>query len=167
MGKDYRSRLNTGRKGLGLLKIILQSHDRFDDFAEFSPSDNRLTVFSKRQELTKWTGRSQGWYGTVNQNPAVLFNDNRNLYFFYKGATIPIQENTHAGIQVRGRERNFSLTRDGKPILSIPYVVPQQSVPPELDFTDTAPEDFDFLLFVKNILGDPARRKFAMGMELA
>jgi hypothetical protein len=149
------------------LKIVLQSHDRFDDFAEFDRSDNRITILSKTREPGKWTGYSQGWYAKINENDALLFSENHELYFSYAGTTYPIQNNVYARIQDHGAERNFTLTRDARPIFSIQYPVPKPVVPSEFDMTDTAPEDFDFLLFVKNILEDPTRRKFAMGIALA
>jgi hypothetical protein len=149
------------------LTITLQSHDRFDDFAEFDVSNDRIAVLSKVREPGRWTGQPQGWYAMVNGHHAMLFNEDHDLYFSYRGRTYPIQDNVSATVQDLGVERKFNLIEGGRPILSIQYAASKQTVPPEFDMTDTAPEDFDFLLFVKNILEDPARRKFAMGIAFA
>jgi hypothetical protein len=57
-----------------------------------------------------------------------------------------------------GAYRTFSLTKKGAALLSLRYKSPIDSVSP-FDFTMRDDEDFDFFLFVHNVLGDPERRR--------
>lgn len=144
------------------MKIILQSNDRFGDFGEFDTEARKLTVHSKN-ESPEWKSKVNGWFGAVGSRPAILFHIDHNLHFVYWDITVPLGNNAQARVEGGQIKRQFTLEDDGRVLIRIDYEVPAPVVPPELDFTQTHPEDFDFLLFVRNVLGNRERRKLAQG----
>jgi len=147
------------------MRLTVQSHDQFDEFAEFDPKSNSLEFYSKKREPERWTGVTEGWYAAVGGGPAMLFRLNKELFFSHRGETIAVEDSVHARVQGGEMKRRFILTQQDQELISIDYEIPQSPIPAELDFTETNPEDFDFLLFVRNVLETPARRMFARGLS--
>ena len=145
------------------MKILLQSHDRFDDFAEFDPETGELAVYSKTRNRDRWSDDTAGFFALVNGKPAVLFRQNHDLFFRYSGKLFSISDLTFAKVEGGEVDRTFTLSSPEGAIVSIDYKIPKSPIPAELDFTQTEPDHFDFLLFVRNLLKNPARRKLARG----
>lgn len=144
------------------MKIVLQSNDRFSDFGEFDTETRNLTIRSKN-DSPLGRGEASGWYGTIGNSVALLFRLDNRLHFAYRNQTFSLQDDAQARIEGGQTARRFILEQGGKTLICIDYEVPPPIVPPELDFTDTRPEDFDFLLFVRNVLKNPERRRLAQG----
>lgn len=144
------------------MKITLQSNDRFGDLGQFDTERRALIVYAKT-ESSEWESNVNGWFGTVGSRPAILFHIDHNLHFVYGDITVPLGNNAQARVEGGQIKRQFTLEEDGKVLIRIDYEVPPPVVPPDLDFTQTHPEDFDFLLFVRNVLGNRERRKLAQG----
>ena len=141
--------------------LLLRSHDHFGAFADFDPATNELTIHPEQQESQ---GRNTaGWFASVDGNYATLFRLGHDLFLAYCARVYPITEDTYATVEGGEIKRKFTLTASGKPVVSIDYQIPKSPIPAEWDFTQTEPEDFDFFLFVRNMLKDPGRRRFAMG----
>jgi hypothetical protein len=146
------------------MKIILQSHDRFDDIGEFNSETGELHV------LPNWDRQSEcseketaGFFSELPDGPAILFRIGHDLFFTYGGKTHAVTDDVRANVVPVGSKRRFILTGNKGEMASIEYNVPGPEIPPQFDFTATEPEHFDFLLFVKNILENPQRRQFARG----
>ena len=146
------------------MKILLQSHDRFDDFAEFDPATGDLAIYSKSRNRDKWSDETVGFFARINGKPAVLFRVNHDLFFGYSGKLFTITDLTSAKVEGGEVDRRFVLSNPEGSMVSIDYKIPKSSIPPELDFTQTEPEHFDFLLFVRNLLKNPARRELMRGI---
>lgn len=145
------------------MKLLLQSHDRFDEFAEFNTETSETTLYSKAQNSERWANGKAGFFAQVNAKPAVLFRVGHDLFFCYSGKRYSITDETYARVEGGEIERTFTLAKGEQPILRIDYEVAKSPIPPEVDFTQTDPEHFDFLLFVRNLLQDTARRKLTQG----
>jgi hypothetical protein len=63
------------------MKLLLQSHDRFDDFAEITPETGNLTVYSKTRNSDRWRKDTVGFFAEVNASPALLFRINHDLFW--------------------------------------------------------------------------------------
>jgi hypothetical protein len=146
------------------MRITLQSHDRFGEFGEFDTETGKLTVHSKN-ESSDWKGKLNGWFGTVGNRAALLFRVDHEMHFVYGEVSIPLKAHAMAKIVGGETKRQFTLYEDQKPLITIDYEIAPPVVPPGLYFTQTHPEDFDFLLFVRNVLGNPERRKLAQGLR--
>ena len=145
------------------MKLLLQSHDRFDEFAEFDLDIRSLTMHSKQREPEKWGEPAAGWYSVVDGVLVVLFRLDHELFLSVGEKSYAIDTAVHARVEGGETLRRFILVRGEEELVNVTYRAPRSTVPPELDFTQTEPEHFDFFLFVRNILEDPGRRRFAMG----
>lgn len=145
------------------MPLLLQSHDRFDEYAEFDPQSARFSVHSKAREPHKWTGETAGWYTVDHGGTFALFRVDHQLFFLSGNEKYAVDPDVHATVRGDRTRRRFALTKGGQELLGVDYRIPEPIVPPEQDFTQTEPDDFDFFLFVKNMLEDPGRRRFAMG----
>ena len=144
------------------MKITLQSNDKFADFAEFDTETKALVVHSKSASPLG-EGDFYGWFGTVGAITTLLFHVDHKLHFGYGSTTFSLEDDAQARIEGGEIRRKFTLERGGKTLITIDYEIAPPVVPPELDFTETHPEDFDFLLFVRNVLKSPERRRLARG----
>jgi len=143
------------------MRVVLQSNDKFNEFGEFDPETGSLTIRPKNDSPVK--GGVSGWYGTIGDSVAFLFHLDHRLHFAYRDQRFSLQDDAQARVEGGQTARRFTLEQGGKTLICIDYEIPPPVVPPELDFTDTRPEDFDFLLFVRNVLKNPERRKLAQG----
>lgn len=145
------------------MPLILQSHDRFDEYAEFDPEKAELALYSKTREPQKWTGEPAGWYTVENGSTFALFRVDHQLFFLGGGVKYSVGDDVHATVKGDRVRRRFALAKAGQELFGIDYNVPEPVIPPEQDFTQTEPDHFDFFLFVRNMLEDPGRRRFAKG----
>jgi len=143
--------------------LFLQSHDSFDKVAEFDPDECSIIVHSKQQESNKWQSAVAGWYSIVEGKLVAFFRIAHDLFLCTEENKYRIDPEVHAQIKGNETNRHFILEKHGEKLVSIQYRVPKSVIPPESDFTQTEPEHFDFFLFIRNILEDPGRRRFAMG----
>ena len=141
------------------LKAFLQSSNRFDEIVKLEPATGRIDRQSKSNDSSLRHERIAGRCAEVGSRFLALFVDKGHLCFQVDSKQIHIDPGTRVEL-VRGNEQNlFRLIEDGRSILELEYAPPKLDPPLELDPTPfVSEEDFDFLLFVFNVLGDPERR---------
>jgi hypothetical protein len=149
-----------------MMGTLMQSFDRHDEFERFDPETGRHVRYSKQENPSEWNGKPDGWYAIVEGEPIRFYHKDHELQLEYKGKTYPLGEGTMAAIKKGNGGSTFTLQDSGKCLLSIHRRSPQSSIPPDMDFTQTDPEHFDFLLFIANMLNSSHRRRFAMGYPL-
>ena len=169
------------RRGLSVVRepMIIGSFKLAREFAEFDPETGSLSCFQReRAELEARQAQMQGRYAHLEDSTLVFYRKDELLHLriavsdyclddeieshlekHWVGELIqasPLQLRT-AVSRLAGGYRTFSLTRNGMVLVSLKYRTPIESVSP-FDFTPFEDEDFDFLLFVHNVLSDPERR---------
>lgn len=137
--------------------MLVQSHTVFNEVAEFDPETGALEVFPRsideRVEI-------RGHYAILSGVLVVLYRtgDGLNLRI---GSTVLVGGEllsvTHAR---KVTDCRLSVTRSGVPPLEINYTVSLLDPPLALDPTPfVEDEDFDFGLFISNVLQSPTRRQ--------
>jgi len=161
--------------------MIIRCFERAREFAEFDPETGTLNCFEKEGAgMELFRGRMQGRYVWLQDKLLVFYRKDGSLhlriagrdYFLDGEIESRLQKNRVDGVvqafpqklcaaasRLAGDCRKFDLTKNGTVIVSLKYRSPIESVLP-FDFTPfIEDEDFDFLLFVHNVLSDPQRRR--------
>lgn len=145
--------------------MLVESHDRFDDVAAFDPESGRLQPFSrgapgKRGDLLNANG--QGHFAQLGDALAVLYRHRGALWLRLGQRAANLDSPT---IEVRCRRvgdmARLVLIEGGSETAVAEYVPGPSSGPPVA--VDPTPfvesEDWDFGLFVCNVLSDDGRRR--------
>jgi len=134
--------------------IILQDRDVFAQLAEFDPDSKRI---DHRRRAPAEAVRMSGWIGRIGDDEVLFYKHAGALYLFVRGSTFSAN-GTEAHLTAHGKTRQFELRRAGDSILDVTYSAPTIS-PPINDVLSPgeSEEHYDYALFLKNVLNDPAR----------
>jgi hypothetical protein len=137
--------------------MILQSFERFDEIGELLPGGNVLNVFS-RSNLDGESIVLAGYYGRLGR---------KRVMFWWDGEVFNIHaDNIHSSLSP---ERKASWRLDGQrasvvilptsPVTEIRYRINHKRNNIQVDATpNSSDEDWDFGLFICNIINSPERR---------
>ncbi len=161
--------------------MLLMSADRAQEFAEFSPAAGALRCFDAAgADQPELQAGISGRYALVDGTRVLFYREGETLKLRLGGETYEVDADVTAGYerggaaalieQVPGRrlrkrlsrllgaENTFRLLRRGSVILTFTYAAPLR----ELRVFDPTPfmddEDFDFMLFVHNVINSAERR---------
>ena len=145
--------------------IILQSHDQFDLIGRFDPSTFHIEKFSKNAQTSVQSFPIQGSFSEVEGRHTYLYRERGLLFFGLDDNLFEVTDDTIAVIERLNKNMNrFNLIQGSNILISVDYYRPKNFPPLGLDPTPFAEEeDYDFLLFVTNVLGDQGRRKRVYG----
>jgi hypothetical protein len=134
--------------------IILQDRGVFAQLVEFDPDSKHI---DRRARGAGEAVRMSGWIGRIGNDDVLFYKCTGTLHLFVGGRTLPANE-TKAHLTVHGKTRRFEMACGGDSILDVTYSEPTIS-PPISDFLSPgeSEEDYDYALFLKNVLNDPAR----------
>ncbi len=163
---------------------IIGSFKLAREFAEFDPETGSLKSFQKTgAELEAVQAQLQGMYGCVDDKRLVFYRKDGMLHLRVSDSDYTLDDSIESHLEnnwvdrliqespqelraalsrFAGGYRKFDLTRKGSALVSLKYKTPIESGSP-FDFTSFEDEDFDFLLFVHNVLSDPERRRYIWG----
>jgi hypothetical protein len=131
-------------------KIHLQSFCKATECLDL----NTLETVSKKKDI-----RTVGWYNYLDNVFSALYF-NQNVFFVRFGSlSIRVDEGVAAVVKKSDGKYQFDLYRNDHLELSFKYSINSQSIPHEFDFTPFAQkEDFDWGLFICNIINNKSRR---------
>jgi hypothetical protein len=140
--------------------VLLESYDRFDDLVELEPTTGQVRWYSKRDNPNMATLPIQGAVSQLNGHMVFLYREADVLHFRVDDIDIELTEDTRIEL-IRGNTNVLTMLRGDAPIFRLEY---KPYVADEIDkwrmylnpFIEE--EDFDFGLFVYNVLKDPRRR---------
>lgn len=134
--------------------ITLRVRGAFAQLAEFDPDSKRI---DNRKRAPGEAVRTSGWIGRIGNDEVLFYKHGGALYLFIRGRTFPAN-GTQAHLTAQGKTRRFELRHDGDSLLDLTYSTPTIS-PPINDVLSPgeSEEDYDYALFLKNVLNDPAR----------
>ena len=137
--------------------MILESKDVFDQLAELDPKSGTYRLLSRKEhpELASMSGGFSIIEGTM----LSLYRRDGALYFGAADQEFELTDNVTSTLTQEDTERVFQLIRDGKSLVRFNYRPPAPEVPLNIDPTPfVEEEDFDFLLFVHEVLTRSGRR---------
>lgn len=137
--------------------LLLQSSDRFTEMMKLDP-DTREVRFVSRGDVAE-PDRISGAYARVGDRLACLYRSCDRLFFSLDGKAIELGEDTSAHFRRRGETRVLTVRREELTLIQWEYRLPPLDPPLEEDPTPfVEAEDFDFGLFVSNVVNDKARK---------
>lgn len=140
--------------------MILQSQDDFDKVAELDRNTGKYRFLSKKEHPEVAATPSSGGCSIVNGTMVCLYRMQGLLYFRLGEQEFKLTDDITSTLVPEGNYRVFQLLRNGNPLVNFKYPSASLEVPRELDPTPfTEDEDFDFFLFVHNVLAQPGRRQ--------
>ena len=161
--------------------MLLISADRAREYAEFTPETGTLKYFmAGRVEQAELQARISGRYAMVDKTQVLFYREGAVLKLCLAGRTYEVKEEVTAEYkrgslaafieQLPGRnlqknlsqllrvQNTFNLLSNAEGILNFNYIAPLR----DLHIFDPTPltegEDFDFMLFVHNVINSPDRR---------
>lgn len=140
--------------------MILQSQDRFDEIAVLNLSTGETNFVSKSKHPELASQPTSGWYSVVDNVMCRLYRKEGVLFLGVGKQTFKLLDDVGSRL-IRGQDSStFQLISNGDLLFSFKYNLPKLDVPLKNDPTPfIEEEDFDFLLFVDNVLKDKARRQ--------
>lgn len=136
----------------------IESHDRFDHLAEFDPTTGRVQEFGRATSSPGISVQTMGHYARLSGTIAVLYRLDKSLWLRIGDEARALDRK---GIEVRwahvrGRS-TLELLDTGELVASVRYRPGPGGGPGDpTPFAES--EDWDFGLFVQNVLGDESRR---------
>lgn len=139
----------------------VHSHDRYLDVGEFDPLTGEL-VESVRDPAGYADGPS-GHYARLAGTLVVLYRDRDDLWLRIGNTAQSLdQERASVVCERTGSASRLSLSVDGRELATVEYPAGEGGGPDDpTPFAE--PKDFDFGLFVKNVLHDERRRRGIYG----
>lgn len=145
--------------------MFVESHDRFDDVADFDPESGHLDRFSRSapgEHGHLLAGVVQGHFAQLGDKRAVLYRHGGELWLRLGERAANLDAPATEVRRVRiGETTRLVLLHGGTETASVDYLPGPHNGPPVADdptaFAES--EDWDFGLFVCNVLSDPGRRR--------
>ena len=137
--------------------MILASNDDFDQLAELDPNSGTYRLLSRKEhpELTSMSGGFSMIEGTM----LSLHRRDDVLFFRVGEREFELTDDVTSTLTQEDTDRVFQLIRNGKSLVSFKYRPPAPEVPLNIDPTPfVEEEDFDFFLFVHEVLSTSGRR---------
>jgi len=139
--------------------MILQSKDEIDKLMELDPITGRHQILSRKQHPEIASMRLSGGYSIVNGMIVCLYRLDNALYFRLGEEEVKIADDATSILVREDGYRLFQLLQNGNLLINFRYRSPVYEVSPHMDPTPFIDEeDFDFFLFVHNVLNQGDRR---------
>lgn len=143
--------------------LLLRSHQRFNEVAEFDPDEGKLSIRAKENTAEGVGRRISGSYARLSKNTLLLYKLNGELYLKVDAQQpLRITDDITAQIENHDGRKGLLILRDeGSLLLTVWYQPPVIDPPLEQDYVSSfvEEEDFDFGLFVHNVINSSRRRK--------
>ena len=139
--------------------MILQSKDNFDNLAELDHDTGAYRFFSRKEQPELSLTRPSGVFSFLNGTVSSLYRKDDLLYFRVGDRAVELADDVTSVLTQENNNRVFQLIKNGKAEICFTYQPPVNDVPLTADPTPfIEDEDFDFLLFVHNVLTETGRR---------
>jgi hypothetical protein len=138
--------------------MILQSHTVFDQLAELDPFHSSVQYLSLKR-YPELKASIVGTFSVINEIMVSFYRLNGILYFRVADQKFEVTEEVISTLAISGNNRKFRLLKGDDVVVDVTYSTPELEIPLSIDPTPfVEEEDFDFLLFVHNVLTQPGRR---------
>jgi|SRR5687768_8586684 len=138
--------------------MILACQDIFDQLAELDLRDSSVRFLSRKQH-PELSASVAGSFSIVNEMMVSLYRVHGGLYFRVGDQVFQVTDDTTSTLETDGKNRRFRLLERENVLVDLTYLTPELEIPLSIDPTPfVEEEDFDFLLFVHNVLTQPGRR---------
>jgi len=138
--------------------MILACQDIFDQLAELDLRDSSVRFLSRKQH-PELSASVAGSFSIVNEMMVSLYRVHGGLYFRVGDQVFQVTDDTTSTLETDGKNRRFRLLERENILVDLTYLTPELEIPLSIDPTPfVEEEDFDFLLFVHNVLTQPGRR---------
>lgn len=142
--------------------MILQSQDRYDDFAVFDPESGAFVVYQKSAFPLMVTRPIGGHYAQVDEGTIMLFRLQDQLHLRIEELDFVLGESMIVRIDKGDSHNILRLLEGSNTIFTWKYQRPRIFPPLEDDLTPfVEEEDFDFGLYIQNVTQDQGRRNRA------
>lgn len=139
--------------------ILLRNWGKYAEFATLSFPLYELNELSDYSSAKIGDQKVYGNYSKGNYGIATLFRHEGELYFSINEQFIQLVDAFGATHTLNAESSVLTIHANCRTIIEIPYVSKATSMVYEFDPTPfVEPEDFDFFLFVFNVLNDTGRR---------
>jgi hypothetical protein len=139
--------------------MILESKDVFDQLAELDPNNGTYRLLSRKQYPDLATTPPSGSYSIVDGTMLSLYRRDGVLYFRSADREFKVTDDVVSKLTREDNSRVFLLLKDGNVLVDLRYSPSEPEFPLTIDPTPfIEEEDFDFFLFVHNVLTQPDRR---------
>jgi hypothetical protein len=143
--------------------VRVHCHDRHAEVADYSPGDHALKTY-RRANAPHRDAPLRGHYSTLNHRLAVLYREDDVLKLYLEGAGVTVLgEGVTAAWQLVTRNKaRLSLSTPAIPDapIEVVYRSDYNQITSLIATTPNASrEDWDFGLFVSNVLKDDERRE--------
>jgi hypothetical protein len=139
--------------------MILESKDEFDQLAELDPITGSYRLLSRRLHPELKTTPPSGGYSIVNDTMLALYRKDGVLYFRAGELEFKLTDDVSSKLTREGNNRVFQLHQDRNLLVDLRYSLPEPDIPLTIDPSPfIEEEDFDFFLFVHNVLTQTDRR---------
>lgn len=140
--------------------ILLQSFDSIGELVELDPDSRNIQSFCKVEHDNAGKESICGFYATLGDKTLAFYLHEDHLYFQVNESYYVIAENPRVELDYKGVGATLRLEIKSDTTLKISYERPILVVPLEEDPTPfVEEEDFDFGLFIFNILTHQARKE--------
>ncbi|MBA3241759.1 MAG: hypothetical protein H0T60_11085 [Acidobacteria bacterium] len=140
--------------------MILQSKDKFSELARLNLDTGEVAFVSKHSDPALKKSVPSGGYSIVNGVMCSLYKVGGGLYLRVGEQAFEITDDVKATLNRSAKKHTFQLLRNENLLLEFIYPPPKLDIPLADDPTPfIEEEDFDFLLFVTNVLNDKGRRQ--------
>jgi hypothetical protein len=145
--------------------MLVESQDRFEDVGDFDPRSGRLVELKRNEPAARrlLTESLRGHYARLSDKLAVLYRDDGDLWLRLGEHAVPLRAQPPSVRYERTDRQHarLALLADGAEVAAVEYR-PGPTIGPPLD-EDPTPfidaEDWDFGLFVHNVMTDDGRRQ--------
>ena len=139
--------------------MILQSTDEFDKLVELDLESGACQFLSRKEHPEISSLQPSGAFSILDDTMFSLYRNDSLLYFRAGNRVVELTDDVTSSLTKKNKIRAFQLVKNGEPEISLTYPAPELEVPLALDPTPfIEEEDFDFLMFVHNVLTDSNRR---------
>lgn len=139
--------------------MILQSNDYFDQLAELDPGTGIYRLLSRKQNPELTTRPPAGGYSMVDGTMLCLYRIEGVLYLRVGDREFKLTDDVTSTLTREDKNGVFRLVQGSNVLFVFKYLLPVHEVSLSLDPTPfIEEEDFDFLLFVHNVLTETGRR---------
>jgi hypothetical protein len=144
------------------LMLTVRSQDKFDEFADLDPATGFMQPFQVSGNAAE-TIETSGWYSQLAGQLVSLFAFAGDLYLRLNEKPYRLDESRRVEYSRHENESNLTLLERGQIIATLSYAPVEISPPLDEDPTGFIDEeDFDFGLFLSNVLENPARREILL-----
>ncbi len=142
--------------------LVLQSHDRYDDVLVLDCASNSMSFHSKRGSPELAARPVRGHFTREGGDLVLFYRRDGSLHLRAGEKDVALEPGTSVELRndtTRGT-RTLSVVRDGRAVLQWAHKPVEIRPPLEEDPTPFVErEQFDFALFIENVLNDPQRRE--------